>query len=155
MNHKSVRALMQDTALSTDKTVSFGYGRPTDFNAIPNKKYPFIWLDPLNATGGLTEGAYNYTKVYNIGLSFFDQDRVDSIQTQYAEILDNMNNLADKFLVRLNNADNIVLLSSISQSPAIKVFADCLTGYTMTFTIQVPDQFNYCAEVPFNGRLCE
>lgn len=150
----NVRKLVQDIALQSSPDIKFGYGRQSDFNALTNKIYPFVWLDPVQATGGFTDGSESYSKTYQIALSFLDKDQADSSAPEYAKILDRMEAVADTFVILLNQAEVPILVSNASYAPAIKVFADCLTGVTLTLTIQTPDNFDYCAIINAEDRLC-
>lgn len=80
-------------------------------------------------------------------MAFYQLDRADSTQDEYAKILDFTDDLVDKFINKLNfytqESDGIVL-TGISQQPFIKVMADFLTGHILTFSIQTEDSFEYC-----------
>jgi hypothetical protein len=148
----NVRTLVQDIALQSDPDVFFGHGRQSDFNALPNKQYPFVWLDPLQGSGAFTEGTESYSKTYQVALSFLDLDSADSSAEEYGKILDRMEAIADKFVILLNQAEVPIVITGVTYTPAIKVFADCLTGQALTFTLQLPDTFDYCAIINAPGR---
>lgn len=101
---------------------------------------------PASATFAVDD-VQNYSKSWNIGMSFFQLDYAESTQDQYALILDLTDELVDKFINRLNfyslKADSITL-TSMNQTPFVKQMADILTGHTLTFTLIVLDDFNYC-----------
>lgn len=151
MSHKGIRLLLEDTAKSLGDDIQFDYGRTSDFNQLRDKKYPFISVSPLNATASYTvNNVSNYSKTYQVQIAFYQLDRADSGQDQYALILDEMNALADNFVNKLNfyidnclDSDDLII-TGISQQPFIKATADILSGYIMTFSLQVTDNFNYC-----------
>jgi hypothetical protein len=152
VSHKGIRLLLEDTARSLGDDIQFDYGRTSDFNQIPNKRYPFVSVLPLNATGSFTvNNTHNYVKTYQVISIFYQIDQMASDQSQYALVMDEMNELADKFIVKLNfyidgcfpDSDNLVI-TNITQQPLIKETGDILTGYIMTFSLQVSDDFNYC-----------
>ena len=147
--------LIEDTAKSLGDNIQFDYGRKSDFNVLRDKKYPFITLDPLNASASYADNnVSNYSKSYQASMAFYQLDKEESDQTQYACILDEMNELADKFINKLNfQADalcidsDMIIITGMNQQPFIKATADILTGYIMNFTVTVTDDFNYCEVV--------
>lgn len=150
MSHKGVRMLIEDVAKQLGDDIQFTYARPSDFNNLRDKRYPFISLDPLTAVPFYAvDNTRNYMKRWSVALAFYELDQESSDQTQYVTILDEMDALVDEFINRLNqyaydrDADD-VLITGISQTPFIKVMADILTGFTLTFTLETPDTFNYC-----------
>lgn len=151
MSHKGIRLLLEDTAKSLGDDIQFDYGRTSDFDQLRDKKYPFISVSPLTATASYAvNNVSNYSKTYQVQIAFYQLDRADSGQDQYALILDEMNALADNFVNKLNfyisnclDSDDL-LITGISQQPFIKATADILSGYIMTFSLQVTDNFNYC-----------
>lgn len=154
--HKAVRTLLRDTALSLADNIVFTYARASDANQIQGKKYPFIRLDPLKQSIEPTESGYNFTKTYLVGLVFYDKDLLQGTEEQTVEILDAADELSDKFMNKLNlfvadgedSTESIaheqIELKSIRKNPFIKVL-ECLTGYTLEFEMVVPDTFEYCA----------
>ncbi len=153
MSHKGIRLLIEDTAKSLGDDIQFTYARPSDFNVLRDKRYPFITLDALSSTPEYTvDGVTNYQKTWLCQMAFYQLDKADSTQEEYAKILDFTDELVDKFINKLNfyvqtegiNSNDIIL-SGMSQQPFIKVMADYLTGHTLTFSLQASDQFNYCS----------
>jgi hypothetical protein len=152
VSHKGIRLLLEDTAKSLGDDIQFDYGRTSDFNQLRNKQYPFISVSPLNASASYTvNNTFNYSKTYQVQMAFYQLDKENSDQSKYALILDQMNELADNFVNKLNyyiercqiDSDSIII-TNVSQQPFIKATADILTGYIMTLSIQVSDNFNYC-----------
>lgn len=153
MSHKGIRLLIEDTAKSLGDDIQFTYARPSDFNVLRDKRYPFITLDALSSTPVYTvDGTHNYMKTWQCVMAFYQLDRQDSTQEEYAQILDFTDNLVDKFINKLNfyalNYDGVtsddITISAINQQAVIKVMADYLTGHIVTFSVQVSDRFNYC-----------
>lgn len=153
MSHKGIRELIEATALSLGDSIQFTYGRTSDFNMMRDKKYPYITLDPLSAAPTYTDNnVFNYMKTWSVGMGFYELDKEASTQDEYKKILDDMDSLVDMFINKLNFysdsqkiTSNQFVLTGISQQPFIKATADILTGYLLTFSMQVNDQFNYCA----------
>lgn len=90
-------------------------------------------------------------KTWAVTMAFYQLDKESSTQEDYAKILDEMDGYVDRFINKLNFysesqsiTSNEIVLTSMSQTPFIKATADILTGYILTFQMQVSDQFNYC-----------
>lgn len=159
MSHKAVRLLLQDVAHSLGDKIQFGYGRLSDFNAIKDKKYPYVWADPFEITPSFTEDRYNFTKAFNISISFMTMEKEGEASTEkdYPLNMDAMSDLADQFINKLNAdttgaEDNTIalatqklLITRMSLQPYIKRFSDIVTGYTLSFTLTIPDTFDYCS----------
>lgn len=157
MSHKALRLLIRDTSKSLLDTLEFGYGRGSDFDQVRNKATVVIWLDLLSASPNFANNnVQDYLKEWEVNLTFSELDKSDSIETEYSLILDRMDELVDRFINKLNgtldevgNANELttqdVILSNFSQFPFVKTLADIRTGYTLSFTVQVPDKFDYCS----------
>lgn len=147
MSHKGTRLLIEDVSKSLGDNIKFTYARTEDFNVMRDKVYPFITLEPLNATASFTvNNVSNYMKVFNATLTFYQLDKESSIGDDYKKILDDMDHLVDQFITKLNffsNNDEIII-QNINQQPFIKATADILTGWILTFQIVTPDNWNYC-----------
>lgn len=155
MSHRSVVQLIKDSAVSLSDNIYFGYGLRSDFNQLSkDKENTFVWLLPLTGTpqfttNGNTEG---FQKTWNCTVFFFrfNHQSGDS-PVEYKPILDAMDELADKFIHRLNDwslksTDTVgdVVLRNFQQTPYIKADADILTGWFVTFQMTTPDDFEYC-----------
>lgn len=153
VSHKGIRLLIQDAAQSLGDDIQFTYARTSDFNVMRDKRYPFITLDPLvSAPVYADNNVSNYIKTWQPQMAFYQLDNEASGQEEYALILDEMDSYVDNFLNKLNFyslnqplTSNEIVITNISQTPFIKATADILTGYIITFRMQVSDQFNYCS----------
>lgn len=154
MSHKAVREFIRDKALALGDNIKFGYGRSSDFNQIKDKKYPYVWLDPLTSSVNLDS---NFTETYNVALFFYRYDSADSTEEQYKLILDTTDKSVQTFLRLINEALNDddsqdltslqsrnIEITQVTKEPVIKVMADVLTGWIVRFSLTVPDTFNYC-----------
>lgn len=151
MSHKGARTLIEDVSKQLGDDIQFTYARTSDFNNLRDKRYPFIALDPLSAVPVFAvDNVRNYVKRWSVQMAFYQLDSESSDQTQYAQILDEMDEYVDNFINRLNlyaferPETDEVLIINMSQTPFIKATADILTGYVLTFTLELPDTFNYC-----------
>lgn len=152
MSHKGIRQLIEDVAKSLGNDIQFTYARTSDFNVMRDKRYPFITLDLLTASPEYSDNnVTNYTKRWNCNMAFYMLDTEASDQDEYKFILDDTDELIDKFINKLNfyaysreiTSDEIVI-SGISQTAFTKATADVLSGQLLSFQLQVADQFNYC-----------
>lgn len=148
MSHKGIRLLIENTAKSLGDDIQFTYGRSSDFNVMRDKRYPFITLDPLtvNATYSV-DNTLNYTTTYNAAMGFYELDKDSSDQDQYKLILDDMDILSTQFIQKLNfGPDDTIIISAINKEAFIKIGADVLTGFLLSFQIQAPDDYDYCGD---------
>ncbi len=152
MSHRSVRLLIEETAKKLGDDIHFTYGRTSDFNVLRGKRYPFITLDPLTSNASFAaNNSYNFTKTWSVLMAFYQLDKEHSIEKEYALILDEMDKLVDQFIIKLNfyndNSEvGSIIIQSVNQEPFIKAMADVLTGYSLSFQITVPDNWNYCGD---------
>lgn len=153
MSHRSVVQLINDVAVSLSDGIQFGYGLRSEFNQTEKKGETFVWMLPLTASPTYTNNSVeNYQKTWNCIVLFFNQDKTDSQSLDgYKPILDDMDNLVDRFINRLNdysfNSSDVVgavTLQNFQQTPYIKSDADVLTGWFISFQMVTSDDFEYC-----------
>lgn len=152
MSHKGIRLLIEDVSKSLGNDIQFTYARTSDFNQTPKQRYPFIVLDLLTASPRYADNnVSNYVKVWTCNMAFYLIDDEDSVQEQYAPLLDQADDLVDKFINKLNFYafkhcidSDMLIISGMSQTSFVKTTAHILTGQLLTFQVQVNDQFNYC-----------
>jgi hypothetical protein len=147
-----------DAAKSLDDKIQFGYGRRSDFNIPNNKRYPFVWMLPLTASTVLSSTDRPRTKTWNVILVIIDIDKSDSIETQYDDILDAMDEIGDKLIQRIDDwymrerdIVGTLTIANINQTTIIKGDGDIHTGWLFTFQMTVSDDFDYCT--PENVEL--
>ena len=156
MSHKAIRTLISDTIKSLDDSILFGYARASDFNTKGKKQDKRCQLDPLKERLEFTDGSYNLTKTYAVGLVFYRLDDKQGAEEQSAEILDETDLLSDQFVNKLNlfsftesTTDAIntqgIEITNIRKEPVIKVTADVCTGFILQFDLIAPDVFDYCS----------
>jgi hypothetical protein len=150
MSHHSVKTLLLDVAKNLADNMQVGYGRRSEFNMIANKRYPYIWLLPLSASG-MTRTNPTRTKTWNVAIVFLNQDNADANEKQSELILDQMDEFVDRYVRDLDewyqrSSDIIgaITLQNDSQQPFYKDEADIHTGWLLTFQMVVSDDFEYC-----------
>lgn len=148
MSHKSVVQLLQDTALSLGDDIQFSYARPSDFNQLRDKRYPFISVSPLIAAVEYADNnVSNYSKTWSVSIAFYQLDQEASTQDEYRKILDDTDVMLDQYVNKLNFyslKSDLIVIRNITQNPFIKAMADILTGHILTFNLLTVDDFNYC-----------
>lgn len=134
----------------------FFYGVTYNFNSEQDKPEVCITLDPLVNT---EDPGGNFVTTYPIKMFVYGQSQPGDKEEQYIPVLDATAYLAELFTRKLNRSieeedtsdlgiivtDRIVI-GPIQKNPVIMVLADCLTGWTLSFNLQVPDTFDYCIE---------
>jgi len=89
------------------------------------------------------DGVFNYSKSWVIRTAFYKYDSQASID--YYEIHDELDPLVDQFVNKFNQRDDLVILS-VSEEPFVKALSAILTGYLVTLTVRLNDDFDYCYE---------
>lgn len=144
MSHKSLRIALEKAALSIQDDVQYSYGRVSDLNQDGVDKFLIINVSPLVANSSFADNEVNnFSKAWNVEMVFAMMDT--DAERYYESILDRCDDYVDRFIMRLNLVDTMVL-TSINQTPFIKGYADVLTGYIVTFTATVTDDHDYCDE---------
>jgi hypothetical protein len=148
VSHKAIRTLLEETALSLADDIQFSYGTETDFNQSEKKGSILINVAPLVSIPSYTvNGVFNYQKQWNVEMVFYKVD--NSQEIEYTQILDELDELVDRFTNNLNSfqekSDQIVI-QAMNQTPFIKATAEILSGWLLTFQILAMDDFSYCEE---------
>ena len=135
--------MFKDIVSRLGNGVRFGYGKTTDFNQSNIDKDDIVWMDPLNKSYDFTLQT-TLTSQWTVDLLFYGSDQEDSCEEDYSRILGRMDTLAESFIHQLHQTEYVVI-SGVNQTNFIKATADILTGWRLTFTLQVPDNFDYCS----------
>lgn len=150
MSHKSIRLLLEKTVDSISDDIQYSYGPVTDFNQTRKKGSVLVNTSPLVATASYrVNGVQNYMNLWSVTMAFWKPDK--SSELEYAKILDDTDELVDKFVNELNfySAQSTqILISAVSKTSFIKATADILTGWSVVFQIDAMDTFDYCRECP-------
>lgn len=143
MSHRSLRLLVEHTVKSLTDTVQYSYGEESDFAQAPKHQFLMVNTQLMPATVVYADNqVFNYSKTWVINLAFYKFDKLDSID--YYLLLDELDPIVDQFVNKLNKRDDLVILS-VSEQPFIKTF-DILTGYLVTVTVRLNDDFDYCID---------
>jgi hypothetical protein len=143
VSHKAVRALIQKVIAEVHDGVQYSYGLESDFNETKKKGFLMVHTDALTASiTYAVDGTWNYSKGWSVTMLFCKYDTYNKSKADL--ILDATDEVIDLFVNRLNRTEG-VLLTSMSQDPFIRAYADILTGHTLAFTIILEDDFDYCS----------
>lgn len=156
MVHSSVISLFEDSAKSLSDTVVFGYGALSDFASIKNKRMPYVWVDPIEGGFPVTDSLVSSSVTFKASINFLDFDDPKGNEDETARTWDKMFNLMEQFIHKLDqfllNNDEIddvvsdkVELSNVRFVSRRKGTDDVLSGWTLTFDMTVPSDFNYCS----------
>lgn len=150
MSHKSIRLLIEKTVDSISDDIQYSYGPVTDFNQTRKKGSVLVNTSPLVATASYrVNGVQNYMNLWSVTMAFYKPDK--SGEKEYAKILDDTDNLIDKFVNELNFFSSMstqIIVSAVSKTSFIKATADILTGWSVVFQIDAMDTFDYCPDCP-------
>lgn len=157
MSHRSVRQLIEAATKSLSDNIQFGYGRRSDFNQSGDKSYPYVWLLPLTASQIIPNTDQPRTKTWSVILVIINLDLSDSVTKELDLILDEMDDIVDKIIIRIDdwyrNTDDItgsLTITNVNQVSIIKEDADIHTGWVCSFNMTVSDDFSYCENVMTN-----
>ena len=155
MTHESVITLLDDTAKSLGDSVQFGYGALEDFNTIPNKTFPYVWVFPMK--GEFAKQGQNVGSIveFDIEVNFIVLDSVTGNHYETAKAWDDAFQLMEKFAHKLDQfvngydpkvpSSDIIELDRLRFEAGRKSTGDVLSGWKLGFLLRVPTQFEYCS----------
>ena len=147
MTRSEIRTLLQSGVQAINPKMPFGSGRITEWNSNRSNEYPGVWWESNQTVD--TEIVNNVLPhdSWPIVLHIGKKDASDSSPAEYEQLIDDCDYIAQKLIYQYNQvvdyADGI-FISNISRPPFIKKHADCVTGVTLQFQINVPDRTNLC-----------
>lgn len=157
-SHASLRTLFSDVCHDLADNIQFGYGGLDEFNSLPNKKYPYVWLEPLGGRFPTSDqiGVLSSLTEWTVSINFFDKDDTSGNEKETQEVLDAMFDLAEKWIHKLDreflNADSsdriesdTIQIGTVTFIARRKGTADHISGWTLTFTCTTRSDFDYCS----------
>lgn len=147
MKRSEVRQFVKSAVNELSVSVQFNSGRLTEFNSTLNKGFPYVWLEPLQASPALIANNFQPIDTWTAIIHIAKLDKADSTEDQYEGIVDECDYLAQRLTNIINNNledSKDITLSAISRVPFIKKHADCLTGVILTLTLVIPDRTDVC-----------
>lgn len=140
--------------------VFFDVGRISEFNKIPDKSFPFVFLESPATDTDISENTFLLIDNWAIQLHIAKKDSADSVQSQYEDIIDDCDEIARKLIWQYNlilaGSDSIdtsttnqelyqrIIIDNIKREPFIKEHAAVLTGVILSFTLRSPDNKDVC-----------
>lgn len=118
----------------------FDTGRISEFNSNRSNTYPFVFLETVSVQTTLTNSIP--TDTFSIKIHVLSKDRIDSSNSEYEDLIDQADVIAQKLVKRYNDIlsnYNLVTITGISRIPFIKKHADCLTGVLLSFSLLSQD----------------
>lgn len=146
MNRRELRTFIKTGVNLMEPTIEFGSGLIDDFNSSRSHTYPSVWMN-IKSVRGVNPVAGAPIDDWEIELIVAQKDALDSNPEDYEDIIDNCDEIAQKLMYNYNkivSGYKLVTLSNRTRDPFVKKYADCLTGVTLSFTMNVPDQTNLC-----------
>lgn len=155
--HESVVTLLEDVAKSLGDSVRFGYGALEDFNSIPNKEFPYIWLYPLKGEFVASDGGkLTSTIEFECEVNFLVSDSVTGADFETGKAWDDAFQLMEKYVHKLDEfvlgddsgepiTTDLVELDRVRFEAGRKATGDALSGWKMSFLLRTPTAFEYCS----------
>lgn len=149
MTRKELSEYIESGVNQLTPATEYGRGRISEFNSIRNHSYPAVWQETADETGVDAEINSILLPIdsHHVKLHICKRDKQDSKPTQYEEIIDEADGIAQKLVFALNQVVTgykQLRIESNSRKPFIKLHADCLTGVLLEFDIIAPDTTNNC-----------
>jgi hypothetical protein len=123
--------------------MDYGDGLITDFNSLRSHTYPAAWLLLEDDDDDITTSAPSVK--FNVALVIAKKDKMDSLD--YEDIVDECHEIASKLIYQYRNVINgykKVTMDGVKREKFVKRYADCITGVTLSFSLNSPDQSNVC-----------
>jgi len=145
MKRSEVRTFIEAGVNAITTPLDYYEGLITDFNSKRDNQYPAVHLVLEENNTILSESAPQDT--WPIKLIIANQDKMDSLPSQYEAIVDQCDEVAQKLIYKYRNIVSgykLVTMDNIGRVKFIKKHADCLTGIELTFDLNAPDKTNVC-----------
>lgn len=147
MKRSEVRAFIKSGVDALTDSVEFGSGLLTYFNSNRNHSYPAVFMELSDVSSDINIPTSLPLDTWPITLHIADKDSVDSIPDQYEEIIDRMDEIAQKLVFKYNaivSGYKNVSIANVNRLPFVKLHSDCVTGVILTFDVIAPDKTNNC-----------
>lgn len=134
-----------ETTDSPPVTPRFYYGEEAYANLISdNEFFPAVYLDvPINFEFTLHDSGY-LEKTYPLEFYFLDLATIDATEEQHNAIVDEMSNLAEKFIQILSNDSRVRYIDSISGNSFKNIFDVNASGVYLKIMITPFDEKSIC-----------
>jgi len=145
---KAVRELFEGVVGGLTAHLGFDFGMRPDMNKFNEEKMlDIVWMLPTMYTASFPQNMKLF-KNYSVVLYFCRQDKLDSSNDQRRDIIESMDPNVEQFLISLKfTLDNLPYdheLNTIRVEPFFQATDDVLTGKSLSFNLQIQDDFEYC-----------
>ena len=147
MKRSEVRSFVKSGVDALTNSVEFGSGLLTYFNSDRNHDYPAVFFETSDMSASIDVPKSMPLDTWTIRLHIADKDKVDSIPDQYEEIIDRMDEIAQKLIFKYNaivSGYKDVAIESVNREPFVRKHSDCVSGVILSFDLIVPDKTNNC-----------
>lgn len=146
MKRSEVRDFIETGINTLAEPVGFISGTYTDWNAQPDKEYPFCYLESLKTTSEFSPQLMPVDS-WEVVIHVVKQDYMGSAPDEYETLVDECDEIAQKLQSYYNTVVigyKLITLKSIAREPLIKQTADCVSGVRFSFTLVSPDTTQVC-----------
>lgn len=157
MKREAVRTFLK--AGADVLNMHFDAGRITEFNKVPDKGFPFAWVEELRAASSFGGSGAMLIDHWSVKIHIAKKDSIDSNHDQYENIVDECDQLARQLIWQYNvilfsstvistaNQDlyKLVTLSDVNREPFYKKHSNpATTGIILSFNLNTPDKTDVC-----------
>ncbi len=154
-SHNSLVTLFEDVTRDLSTNLQFGYGSADDFNST-ERRYPYVWLDPINGNLPSLESSIGNTIRWNCTLNFLKLDDKIGNEKETAKVWDEMFDIMEKWIHKLDReflndeTDERIQSGTLEIQDARfntlkKGTKDLVSGWVLTFTAITQSDFTYCS----------
>lgn len=155
--HTSIVTLFEDVTKSLSNKISFGNGSGDDFNSLKNKKFPYVWVDPITGKFDTVDSQVGSSLTWTVVINFVDLDDKTGNEKETSRVWSGEFEFMEKWLHKLDqefvnpepSAGTIessrVEIQNPTFRPRRKITNDLATGWTLTFQFITPTNFDYCS----------
>jgi hypothetical protein len=142
MEYASVQTLINNTIDDLGYAVMFGHGRDADFNQLKEKKYPLVWLDPMEVTTK-NPTSFDNTERWAISMVFLVKALADDVSSTQNSLVDFSESMARDFIAKLNDNDNVDFANNPNIKPLHRTTfgTDHTSGCILTLSLIVYDTY--------------
>lgn len=147
MTRSEVRTFINAGVSLLSPATQFNAGRISEFNSEPNKEFPYVWAETIEANTSIPIEGQAPIDDWNIVLHIAKLDKPDSAPAAYEALIDTCDGIAQQLVKNYNDivsGFNLVKLSGITRRPFVKKGSDPYTGVILTLNLNAPDTTNLC-----------
>lgn len=151
MSYKSIHNLLNSVAQEMDADNTFKHLRVQDRAKAEGISYPLFQLFPIKIKAPFVPSSNRMSPIYNCVIGVLMMDKDDSTPEEQLQIIEQTDLFCMEYVLKLNNKilsssefSSDVELDNVAWEPIYRITTDITTGHLLSFTIQVPDDFNFC-----------